>query len=68
MAQGYGLRAQASCYVLNDLFPIKPQYVDNFNVYGLPCANPDGYMYSRTDERHWRKSRKAMLAMLTLKS
>lgn len=35
----------------------QPQYVDNFNIYMLPSANPDGYMYSRTDDRYWRKSR-----------
>jgi len=32
-------------------------YLDNFNIYILPLANPDGYEYSRNTERLWRKNR-----------
>ena len=33
------------------------QYLKNFNFHILPVVNPDGYEFSRTDERYWRKSR-----------
>eukprot|EP00094_Tigriopus_californicus_P011301 TCALIF_10908-PA protein Name:"Similar to Carboxypeptidase B (Astacus astacus)" AED:0.19 eAED:0.19 QI:25/0.85/0.75/1/1/1/8/52/400 len=42
-----------------------PEYLDNFNFYVLPCANPDGYEYSRSTvsvdlnrnwEFHWAES------------
>ena len=31
--------------------------VDNLDVYIMPVANPDGYEYSRTTDRMWRKTR-----------
>merc|ERR1719309_1719046 len=34
-----------------------PSYIDNINWYFLPSANPDGYTYSITDDRYWRKTR-----------
>lgn len=30
----------------------------NTDVYVVPCYNPDGYEYSRTNERYWRKNRR----------
>merc|ERR1712168_1192411 len=34
-----------------------PDYLDNINWYFLPSANPDGYSYTFTDDRLWRKTR-----------
>lgn len=31
--------------------------VDNLNIHILPMANPDGYEYSRSGDRMWRKNR-----------
>ncbi|CAH1779378.1 unnamed protein product, partial [Owenia fusiformis] len=31
--------------------------VDNYDFHILPVANPDGYEYSHTDDRMWRKTR-----------
>ena len=32
--------------------------LDHFDIHILPVANPDGYEYTHTDERNWRKTRK----------
>merc|ERR1712013_860671 len=34
-----------------------PDYLDKINWYFIPSANPDGYEYSFTDDRLWRKTR-----------
>jgi len=34
-----------------------PDYLDKINWYYLPSANPDGYEYTRSDDRLWRKTR-----------
>ena len=34
-----------------------PSYIDNINWYYLPSANPDGYAYTMSDDRYWRKTR-----------
>ena len=34
-----------------------PEYVDNFNWYFIPVANPDGYAYTFSHDRMWRKTR-----------
>jgi len=34
-----------------------PSYLDNINWYFLPSANPDGYTYTFTTDRMWRKTR-----------
>ncbi|XP_045122302.1 carboxypeptidase B-like [Portunus trituberculatus] len=34
-----------------------PELVNNFDWYILPIANPDGYEFSRTKDRLWRKTR-----------
>ncbi|CAG7719516.1 unnamed protein product [Allacma fusca] len=33
------------------------QILDNLDIYILPIVNPDGYEYSRTTDRLWRKTR-----------
>ena len=32
--------------------------VDRFELVFAPCVNPDGYTFSRTDDRLWRKNRR----------
>jgi len=34
-----------------------PDYIDKINWYFIPSANPDGYSYTFTDDRLWRKTR-----------
>jgi len=34
-----------------------PDYLDKLNWYFIPSANPDGYEYSRNEDRMWRKTR-----------
>merc|ERR1712236_41550 len=34
-----------------------PDYLDKINWYFIPSANPDGYEYSRNEDRMWRKTR-----------
>ena len=41
--------------LLND--PTSLSLVSNLNFHILPLANPDGYEYSRTWDRMWRKTR-----------
>ena len=33
--------------------------VDNLNWHIIPVTNPDGYLYSQTTDRLWRKTRYA---------
>lgn len=35
-----------------------PDLLDNLDWYILPVVNPDGYLYTQTDNRLWRKTRK----------
>jgi len=50
-------------YVLNTLVttyasdPSIKAIVDGLNIWVLPVFNPDGYTFSRTNDRLWRKSR-----------
>jgi len=32
--------------------------IDNLDLYISPCYNPDGYTYSRDQDRYWRKNRR----------
>ena len=32
--------------------------VDGLDIYLAPCVNPDGYVYTWTSERYWRKNRR----------
>ncbi len=37
--------------------PSDDAYVTGIDWYFLPVVNPDGYEYSWTDDRNWRKTR-----------
>ncbi|MBU0618508.1 MAG: M14 family metallocarboxypeptidase, partial [Planctomycetes bacterium] len=47
-------------YLVNnyDANPGVQELVDGLDIYLLPCANPDGYLYTWTTERMWRKNRR----------
>jgi len=45
MIRNYGTNAEAAALM------------DNFNWYFLPVMNPDGYEFTWSDERYWRKNR-----------
>lgn len=50
----------AVTYVINQLiedWENQPSYIQNIDWYILPLANPDGYEYSHTNDRLWRKNR-----------
>lgn len=48
-------------YVINDLLTSTNedvQYIaQNYDWYIFPSTNPDGYVYTHTDDRMWRKTR-----------
>uniref|UniRef100_A0AC34F3D6 Peptidase M14 carboxypeptidase A domain-containing protein n=1 Tax=Panagrolaimus sp. ES5 TaxID=591445 RepID=A0AC34F3D6_9BILA len=47
-------------YIINELTTKPDQYDDllqNLNIYVLPVLNPDGYDYTWTKDRMWRKTR-----------
>jgi len=50
-------------YVINELAtkydsnPVYKDLVEKVNFYILPSINPDGYEYSRSTDRYWRKNR-----------
>ncbi|TRY74919.1 hypothetical protein TCAL_04987 [Tigriopus californicus] len=47
-------------YVIRELienYDDHPEYLDSLNFHFLPCANPDGYQFSRNEQRLWRKTR-----------
>jgi hypothetical protein len=41
-----------------DTDPCVRDLVDRGNIYLAPCVNPDGYTYSWTNDRLWRKNRR----------
>jgi hypothetical protein len=41
-------------------------WLDQFNFYIIPVVNPDGYEYSRTNDRLWRKTRSNLAGGLCL--
>jgi carboxypeptidase A4 len=48
-------------YLIRELvenYALHPEYVDNVNYHILPSANPDGYAYTFSNDRMWRKTRK----------
>lgn len=49
----YWMRTFVSNYGVNETIT---QIMDNFDFYFLPVVNPDGYEYSRTTSRFWRKN------------
>ena len=47
-------------YIINELTANAAQYDDlltNLDIYILPVLNPDGYIYTWTNDRMWRKTR-----------
>ncbi|ALC39111.1 CG4017 [Drosophila busckii] len=51
----------AATYIINALMTSKlesvKQLADNYNWYIFPHANPDGYVFTHTTNRMWRKTR-----------
>lgn len=46
---------------MNDLvenWEDQPDYIKSIDWYFLPVQNPDGYEYSHTRDRYWRKNRR----------
>jgi murein tripeptide amidase MpaA len=41
-----------------DVDPGVRDLVDGLDIYLLPCVNPDGYSYTWTNDRMWRKNRR----------
>ena len=57
---GHELAIDFTQYVLEnyDTDPTIQAYLENATIYMVPCANPDGYEYSRTHFSFWRKNRR----------
>lgn len=36
---------------------VTASFVDNYDFYIFPFVNPDGFVYTQTNERLWRKNR-----------
>lgn len=55
------ISGSAATYLLNELLrsndPDIQFLAQNVDWHILPISNPDGYEYSRTDNRNWRKTR-----------
>ncbi|EDV94099.1 zinc carboxypeptidase A 1 [Drosophila grimshawi] len=51
----------AATYIINQLLTSNvnsiKELADNYNWYVFPHANPDGYVYTHTKDRMWRKTR-----------
>lgn len=58
---GHELAVSFATYVLENLEsdPSLQKYLKNATIYMVPCANPDGYEYSREHFNFWRKNRRA---------
>ena len=57
---GHELAIEFAIYVLKNLEtdPTLQTYLNESTVYMVPCANPDGYEYSRKHFSFWRKNRR----------
>merc|ERR1712156_615947 len=54
------IASAVATYMINELvnnYEENKDIVDNLNIHFLPMANPDGYEYSRSSDRYWRKNR-----------
>ncbi|MHA7814329.1 MAG: M14 family zinc carboxypeptidase [Phycisphaerales bacterium] len=53
-----------TCYIASKLVadydtdPVVRSLLDNTRIVIVPVGNPDGYLYSWSDERYWRKNRR----------
>lgn len=57
---GHELAIEFATYILENLDtdPTLQKYLENTTIYMVPCANPDGYEYSRNHFSFWRKNRR----------
>ena len=57
---GHELGIEFVTYILENLDsdPTLQKYLNKATLYIVPCANPDGYEYSRTHFSFWRKNRR----------
>jgi len=57
---GHELGIEFATYILDNLEtdPTLQSYLKNITIYMVPCANPDGYEYSRNHFSFWRKNRR----------
>ncbi len=57
---GHELAIEFANYILEnlDIDPAIQAYLKNATIYMVPCANPDGYEYSRNHFCFWRKNRR----------
>jgi len=57
---GHELAIEFASYVLRNLEtdPTLQTYLSESTIYMVPCANPDGYEYSRNHFSFWRKNRR----------
>ncbi len=57
---GHELAIEFTIYILENLDhdPTLQSYLKNTTIYMVPCANPDGYEYSREHFSFWRKNRR----------
>jgi len=57
------ITVSVTVWMLNQLLadynrdPVVTKLVDSLDIYVLPVFNPDGYVYTWTDNRMWRKTR-----------
>lgn len=58
---GHELAIEFTKYILEHLEQdlTLQTYLEKATIYMVPCANPDGYEYSRTHFSFWRKNRRA---------
>jgi len=57
---GHELAIEFTTYILENLDtdPTLQSYLKNTTIYMVPCANPDGYEYSKNHFSFWRKNRR----------